>query len=117
VSGSRGPDEERPKIDCMAGALDGYGDVCCCNVVVTNAHLRNDNVRLSVSFVAQWVRVRRGRKRPECFLRHLDELTMIDATGTDKDHAVSSVVGLDVRRKVIMLDRQDVFLGAENCAT
>jgi hypothetical protein len=42
---------------------------------------------------------------------------MIGATGADKDHAVSRVVGLNIRRKVIMLDGKDVLLWARDCTT
>jgi hypothetical protein len=42
---------------------------------------------------------------------------MIDATGTDKDHAVGGVVGLNMRHKVIALDGKNVPLWAKDCAT
>jgi hypothetical protein len=42
---------------------------------------------------------------------------MIDATGTDEDHAVGGVVGLNIRCKVIALDGKNVLLWAEDCAT
>ena len=37
-----------------------------------------------------------NRKCPKCFLHHFDELSMVDATSTDKYHAVGGVVGLDI---------------------
>jgi hypothetical protein len=39
---------------------------------------------------------------------------VVNATSADEDHAVGSVVGLDIGCKIITLDRDDVFLGAKN---
>ena len=38
-------------------------------------------------------------------------LSMIEDTGTDKDHAASGVVGLNIQHKVIMLDKRMFFFG------
>ena len=56
-------------------------------------------------------------ERGEVLLSELDELRVVDTTGTDENHAVSSVVGLDVRREVIAFDGEDVLLGTEDGAT
>jgi hypothetical protein len=42
---------------------------------------------------------------------------MIDTTGTDKDHAVGGVVGLNIQRKVITLDGKNVLLWTKDCPT
>lgn len=49
-------------------------------------------------------------------LGKVNELLVGDATGTDKDHAVSSVVGLDVVGQLGAGDVADVLLGAEDGA-
>jgi hypothetical protein len=50
-------------------------------------------------------------------LSQADELLVGDTTSTNKDHAVSSVVGLDVVGQVLAGDGLDVLLGAEDGAT
>ena len=52
----------------------------------------------------------------EVLLGKADELLVGDTTGTDQDHAVSSVVGLDVVGQVVTGDGLDVLLGAEDGA-
>jgi hypothetical protein len=60
---------ECTKMDCMtstrdnsrvrtADVLNGYGNMCHWNVVVTTAHLRTNKVRLCVSLGAERIRVR-----------------------------------------------------------
>ena len=56
------------------------------------------------------------REVGEVLLGVLDELFVVDAAGADEDHTVSGVIRLNVRRKVIALDGQDVLLGAEDGA-
>jgi hypothetical protein len=51
---------------------------------------------------------------------HLDNLPIIDTTGTDNDHAVGGVVDFGMWRcwhKVIALDRKNIILWAKDCAT
>ena len=52
----------------------------------------------------------------EVLLSKLHELVVRDATGTDEDHAVSSVVGLNVIDEVLALDAADVLLGSKDSA-
>jgi hypothetical protein len=52
----------------------------------------------------------------EVFLGEADELLVGDTTSTNEDHAVSSVVGLDVVGQVVTGDGLDVLLGAEDGA-
>ena len=47
-------------------------------------------------------------------LSELDELLVLDATRANKNHAVGSVVRLDVGRQILASDRADVLLGAKN---
>jgi hypothetical protein len=49
-------------------------------------------------------------------LGELDELLVGDATGTDQNHAVGGVVGLDVVGQVVAGNGLDVLLGAEDRA-
>ena len=49
-------------------------------------------------------------------LGKLDELSVGDATSTDKDHAVGSVVGLDVVDEILSLDALDVLCRAKDGA-
>ena len=49
----------------------------------------------------------RKHEQPSQFIRRLDKLSMIEATGTDKDH----VVGLNMQRKVVTLDERMFFFG------
>lgn len=49
-------------------------------------------------------RVGGNREGGEVLLRKLDEFTVVDTAGSDKDHAVSGVVGLDVGVKVAAVD-------------
>lgn len=55
-------------------------------------------------------------KAAEVLLSKLHELVMGDTAGTDEDHAVSSVVGLDVVNEVVALDASDVLLGSKDSA-
>ena len=52
----------------------------------------------------------------EVLLGETNKLLVGNATGTDQDHAVSSVVGLDVVGQVVTGDGLDVLLGAEDGA-
>lgn len=53
----------------------------------------------------------------EVLLSQADELLVGDTTSTNQNHAVGSVVGLDVVRQVLTGDGLDVLLGAEDGAT
>jgi hypothetical protein len=50
-------------------------------------------------------------------LGEVDQLLVGDATGTDKNHAVGGVVGLDVIFEIGALDSLDVLLGSEDGAS
>lgn len=57
-----------------------------------------------------------GGQAGELLLGHLDELLVGDTAGTDKDHAVSGVVILDVVDELGPGDVADVLAGAKNGA-
>lgn len=63
----------------------------------------------------------RGRRlageAAEVLLGESDELLVRDAAGTNQNHAIGSVVGLDVVEEVVAVDGLDVLLGAEDGAT
>ena len=61
-----------------------------------NTHLRASKVWLGVSLAAEGDRVWQDGKCPELLLCSLDVLAMVNAAGTDEDHVVSSIVGLDI---------------------
>lgn len=47
-------------------------------------------------------------------LCQLDKLIMVNPTGTNEDHAVSGVVGLDVGVEIISVDGKNVGLGSKD---
>lgn len=55
-------------------------------------------------------------KSREVLLSKLDELLMRNTSGTNENHAVSPVVGVDVVNEVGTLDGEDVLLWPEDCA-
>lgn len=57
---------------------------------------------------------RLGGQAGEVLLSEIDELLVGNATGSDENHAVSGVVGLDVVFQVGPLDALNVLLGAED---
>ena len=85
--------------------------------LVTNADLRTDELRLRVGEAAEGNGVGGDGELCEVLLGMLDELLVVDTASADKNHAVSSVVGLDVGREVIAFNGEDVLLGAEDGAT
>ena len=102
-----------------ADTLNGNGDVGGGDGVVTDTDLRTNKVGLLLLRVGNGLG---GRSRgshgdvAEVLLGQLDELLVRDTTGTDEDHAVGGVVGLDVVGQVIAVDGLDVLLGAEDGA-
>lgn len=99
--------------------LDGDGNVGSWDGIITDADFRADELRLALlelgnssGGLGSWLRWETG----EVLLSKLDKLSVGDATSTDKDHAVSSVVGLDVVNKVLPLDALDVLCRAKDGA-
>ena len=58
--------------------------------------------------------MRLGGDVGEVLLSEVNELLVGNATGTNQNHAVGSVVGLDVVLEVLALDAQDVLAGSKN---
>lgn len=99
--------------------LNGNGNVGSWDGVITDADLRTDELRLALlcqgngsGGLGSWLRWETGK----VLLGKLDELVVGNTTSTDKDHAVSSVVGLDVVNKVLSLDALDVLCRAKDGA-
>lgn len=96
--------------------LDGEGNVGSGAGVVTDADLRADKLGLGTRALAELDGVLTDGEVAKVLLGKLDKRVVLDATSTDKDHAVSSVVGLDVLGEVVTLDGEDVVLGPEDGA-
>lgn len=99
-----------------ADTLDSDGNVGSGHGVVTDPDLRADEVGLGLLSRGDGREAGRGggRETSEVLLGKLDELGVGDAASTDENHAVSSVVGLDVVLEVVTLDGLNVLLGAQN---
>lgn len=103
-----------------ADTLDGKGNVSSGESVVTDSDLGTDELggTLLLSSKGQGSRGRGlAGEATEVLLSEPHELLVGDTTGTNEDHAVSSVVGLDVVDQVVTGDGLDVLLGAEDGAT
>lgn len=102
-----------------ADTLDGESDVSGGDGVVAETDLGTDELG-SALLLGSEGKGSGGRglagETTEVLLSESDELLVGNATGTDQDHAVSSVVGLDVVGQVVPGDGLDVLLGAEDGA-
>lgn len=100
-----------------ADTLNGKGNVGSGKSVVTDSDLGANELGLALLLSAEggsgggWGL---AGQTTEVLLSESDELLVGDTTSTDKDHAVSSVVGLDVLGQVVAGDGLDVLLGAED---
>ena len=102
-----------------ADTLNGKGNVSSRESVVTDSDLGTDELgdTLLLSGESQGSRGRGlAGEATEVLLSESHELLVGDTTGTNEDHAVSSVVGLDVVGQVVPGDGLDVLLGAEDGA-
>jgi hypothetical protein len=103
-----------------ADTLDGNGDVGGGDGVVTDTDLGTDKVGLLLLGVGNGLGGRSWGSHgdvAEVLLGELDELVVGNTTRANEDHAVGSVVGLDVVGEVVTGDGLDVLLGAEDGAT
>ncbi|KAI3480564.1 hypothetical protein L1887_57284 [Cichorium endivia] len=96
--------------------LDGERKVAGGRGVVADAHLGADEAGLGRRGLAELDGALAHGEAAKVLLGELDERVVLDATGTDENHAVGGVVGLDVLGEVLTLDREDVLLGAEDGA-
>lgn len=100
-----------------ADALDGNGNVCGRQRVVSNADFGADEIRLRFlgggngGCLLSW---RRTREVSKMLLRELDELLVWHAARADKHHPISRIVGLDVFYQVFALDAPDILRRAQN---
>lgn len=103
-----------------ANTLDSESNVGSGDSVITDSNLGADEIRDTLLLSCESRSGRSGRlagERTEVLLSKLNELLVGDTARSNKDHAVSSVVGLDVVNKVIPLDAGNVLLGAEDGAS
>lgn len=103
-----------------ANTLDGEGDVSGGDGVVAETDLGADELGGALLLGSE----RQGSggrglagEATEVLLSESHEALVGNATSTDQDHAVSSVVGLDVVGQVVPGDGLDVLLGAEDGAS
>lgn len=102
-----------------ANTLHGNGDVGSSHGVVTESDLGADEVGLRLLLSGNGlVRVvlGLGGQVGEVLLGEVDQLLVGNATSANEDHAVSSVVGLDIVLEVGALDALDVLLGSKDGA-
>ena len=113
--------DERSEVVGVAPAntLNGNGDVGSAHGVVTEADLGTDEVGLRLLLgsgrLGRVVLGLRGEVG-EVLLGEVDELLVGNTTSANEDHAVGSVVGLDVVLEIGALDALDVLLGSEDGA-
>ena len=103
-----------------ADALNGNGNVCSRQCVISNADFGANKVRLR--FLGRGdsgclLGRRCIREASKMLLRELDEQLVRHTTCTDKYHSIGCVVGLDVVNQVLALDAPDVLRWAQNGAT
>lgn len=100
-----------------ANTLNSNGDVGGRDGVVAYPDIGTNELRL---LLGQEVGVGLGRVRRQLskvLVGHLDQLLVGDATGTNKDHAISSVVVLDVVGELGSGDVANVLPGTKDGAT
>lgn len=102
-----------------ADTLNGESDVSGGDGVVTETNLRANELGEALLLGSQ-SEGSGGRglagEGTEVLLSESDELLVGNATSTNENHTVSSVVGLDVVGQVVAGDGLDVLLGAEDGA-
>lgn len=99
--------------------LDGNGDVCGWDGLIENADLGSDKLwpaLLLSGKLGGGLGVWLSWKTREVLLGELNELGVWDTTGTNKDHAVSGVVGLDVVNEILALEALNVLGWAKDGA-
>lgn len=101
-----------------ADTLDGDGDVSSRHGVVPNPDLRTNEVGLLFLSLCRGlgrvVRGFRGKVR-KVLLGEVDKLLVGNTASSHENHAVGSVISLDVVLQVGTLKALDVLLGAEDC--
>lgn len=96
--------------------LDGESKVAGGRGVVTDSDFGTNEAGLGRRRLAELDGALADGEAAKVLLGELNKRLVLDTTSTNKDHAVSGVVGLDVLGKVLTLDGEDVLLGAEDGA-
>lgn len=99
-----------------AASLNSDGNVGLSHGVVLETDLRAGKVGGEGVGLAQTSRVGRDGELGKVLLGQGNQGIVINTTGTNKDHAVSGVVGLDVVGEVIAGQGLDVLLGSQDGA-
>lgn len=99
-----------------ADTFNSEGNVGRAEGVVTDTDVRADKVSLLLGENVSLVLGALAGETGEVLVSELDELLVGNATGSNKDHALSSVVGLDVVGELGAGDITDVLAGAEDGA-
>jgi len=87
------------------------------SLIITNTNFRANKSGLGMRETAERDGTRGDREGGKVLLGELDEFTVVNATSTNEHHAVSGVVGLDIRGQVFTTYRKDVPFGAKDCTT
>jgi len=98
-------------------SLNSDGNVSLGHGVVLKTDLRSSEVGGEGVGLAQTAGASRDGELAEVLLGQRNQGIVVDTAGTDEDHAVSGVVGLDVVGKVIAGQGLDVLLGSQDGAT
>lgn len=99
-----------------ADALNGNGDVGGGDSVVADSDIGADEIGLLLGQEVGGGLGALGGEASKVLVSHLDELLVGNTTSSDKNHAVGSVVVLDVVGKLGPGDVTDVLAGAEDGA-
>lgn len=99
-----------------ADTLDSDGDVGSRDGVVADSDIGTDEVGLLLGQEVGTSLGARGRELLEVLVGKLNQLVVGNTTGTDQNHAVRSVVVLDVAGELSPRNIPDVLAGAEDCA-
>ena len=97
--------------------LDGDGKVQGRAGVVPDPDLGSGKDGLGLTGLSERDRVRGLGQGGKVLGGELAQLLVVDGTGTNEDHSVGGVVGVDVRLQVTLRDRVDVVLGSEDGLT
>lgn len=99
-----------------ADTLNGNGDVGSGDGVVAYPDIGANEVGLLLGQEVGTGLGTLGGELLEVLVGKLNQLVMGNTTGTDQNHAVCSVVVLDVAGKLGPCDISDILAGAEDCA-
>lgn len=100
-----------------AHTLDSQSNVGCADGVITNTDVGADEIGLLLGLKVGGVLNALAGEAGEVLLREVDKLLVGNTTSTDKNHALGSVVVLDVVRELSAGDVADVLTGAEDRTT